>query len=291
MSVKCMARVWEKSTQKGSRLLLLLAVADYADDNGFAWPGIEKLAEKTRMSPRQTMRLVEHARKDGELIVVKRRAKGNLYIVTPGLTEEQLRQAAERMKRFGGGDILISDILSLIANSVDIPKVTWESLISDIAVSHESDIAVSPDPSLTVSESSILPETADKKERCQVDPLEHMLEVWQEREGKKSWTVPPEAGGADAFAGGPVDAFCEVLAGISPRKLPDKKRAGWAKRLRHIAEEWEATAEDMERAIRAVPDSDISWKTYKKPFGAFGEDIGALLKDDGHDKTIIKVKR
>ena len=291
MSVKCMARVWEKSSQKGSRLLLLLAVADYADDNGFAWPGIEKLAEKTRMSPRQTMRLVEHVRKDGELIVVKRRAKGNLYIVTAGLTEEQLRQAADRMKRFGGGDILKSDILSLIADSVDIPKVTWESLISDIAVSHESDIAMSPDPSLTVSEPSILPETAGEEEKCQVDPMEHMFEVCQKRGNEKSWTVPPEAGGADAFADGPVDAFCEVVAGIVPRKLPDKKRKTWAKELRRIASEWEATAEDMERAIRAVPDSDIGWKTYKKPFGAFGEDIGALLKEDGTEKAVIKVKR
>lgn len=54
MSIKIMSRVWEKSQLKGSELLLLLAIADNARDDGHAWPGLTTLAEKTRLS-RQTV--------------------------------------------------------------------------------------------------------------------------------------------------------------------------------------------------------------------------------------------
>lgn len=69
MSIKAMSHVWEHSNQKGSRLLMLLAIADFADDHGVAYPGIERLAKKTRMSERNaqmTLRALEQA---GELTI------------------------------------------------------------------------------------------------------------------------------------------------------------------------------------------------------------------------------
>jgi hypothetical protein len=35
MSIRVMTKVWDHSTQKGSTLLLLLALADHAADDGF----------------------------------------------------------------------------------------------------------------------------------------------------------------------------------------------------------------------------------------------------------------
>ena len=52
MSIQCIDRVWEHSGQKGAGLLLLLAIAGYAGDNGFAFPGLATLAAKTRLSRR-----------------------------------------------------------------------------------------------------------------------------------------------------------------------------------------------------------------------------------------------
>ena len=40
MSVKVMAHVWKHSKQSGLRLLLLLTIADFATDEGEAWPGL-----------------------------------------------------------------------------------------------------------------------------------------------------------------------------------------------------------------------------------------------------------
>lgn len=53
MSVKAVARVWERSAAKGSELLVLLAIADYAQDDGRnAWPSQLQLATKSRMTER-----------------------------------------------------------------------------------------------------------------------------------------------------------------------------------------------------------------------------------------------
>ena len=58
MSIKVMNRVWDESQHKGSTLLLLLAIADHAADDGYCWPNVKTLAQKIRMSRRQTIRLL-----------------------------------------------------------------------------------------------------------------------------------------------------------------------------------------------------------------------------------------
>ena len=63
MSIKIMNAVWHLSKQKGTPLLLMIAISDNANDNGEAWPGIEYLARKIRMSERQTQRLVRDLEK------------------------------------------------------------------------------------------------------------------------------------------------------------------------------------------------------------------------------------
>lgn len=89
MSIAVMTRVWSESQQKGSRLLLLLAIADHADEMGFAWPGITLLAEKIRMSVRQTKRLLTELEETGELYV-DRAEYHSRYVVTTGMTQEQI---------------------------------------------------------------------------------------------------------------------------------------------------------------------------------------------------------
>lgn len=67
MSVGVMARVWAKSKRRGAALLLTLAIADNANDDGVGWPGIKHLAKKTRMSERQTTRLISDLIQRGEI--------------------------------------------------------------------------------------------------------------------------------------------------------------------------------------------------------------------------------
>lgn len=64
-----MTSVWERSIQSGSALLLLLAIADFADDDGFAFPSVARLAKKVRLTERQTWSLIGKLKADGELAV------------------------------------------------------------------------------------------------------------------------------------------------------------------------------------------------------------------------------
>lgn len=71
MSIKMMSQVWEYSSAEGSELLLLLAIADFADDDGFAFPGTSTLAKKIRMSERSVKRLRQKLYEKGELQYLK----------------------------------------------------------------------------------------------------------------------------------------------------------------------------------------------------------------------------
>ena len=87
MSVRTISRVWEGSTHSGSELLMLLAIADFADDEGRAYPSISTLATKCRTKPRYAIVLLEALGRSGELEIQKhkgpmgRGGRTNLYRV------------------------------------------------------------------------------------------------------------------------------------------------------------------------------------------------------------------
>lgn len=83
MSIKVMSAVWEHSRAKGSELLLLLAIADYADDEGNAFPSVTNLAKKIRMTQRGTQMLLRKLEKLQELSTEHERGPNgrNLYRV------------------------------------------------------------------------------------------------------------------------------------------------------------------------------------------------------------------
>lgn len=64
-----MSRVWAGSRHKGGALLLMLALADFAHDDGTnAYPSVATLARKIRMSDRQVQRIIQQCEKSGELL-------------------------------------------------------------------------------------------------------------------------------------------------------------------------------------------------------------------------------
>lgn len=89
MSIHCLNRVWNESTVGGSELLVLLAIADHAHDDGSgAWPSKRTIARKAKISERQVTRIIQQLEDKGELAV--ERAAGpygtNAYTVLTGLT-------------------------------------------------------------------------------------------------------------------------------------------------------------------------------------------------------------
>ena len=51
MSVKVMSYVWDIPSFKGSDKLVMLCLADHADDSGLCWPSIDTIARKSGVSP------------------------------------------------------------------------------------------------------------------------------------------------------------------------------------------------------------------------------------------------
>jgi hypothetical protein len=83
MSVRTMARVWAESRHGGSLLLMLLAIADFADDEGNAYPAVGTLATKCRMSSRNANYVLAQLQDSGELVINGGGPRGtNRYRIT-----------------------------------------------------------------------------------------------------------------------------------------------------------------------------------------------------------------
>jgi hypothetical protein len=91
-----MAYVWDHSQQTGTNLLMMLAIADMANDAGRCWPTMDRLAQKCRMERRQAQYLIKHLVEVGELLVEHGRGRGypSIYVVK-GAAECTLSGPAE----------------------------------------------------------------------------------------------------------------------------------------------------------------------------------------------------
>lgn len=69
MSIAVSKAVWERSKARAGDLLVLLRIAEFADDSGRAFPSIARLAEECRMDRSNVKRHIARLRAMGELSV------------------------------------------------------------------------------------------------------------------------------------------------------------------------------------------------------------------------------
>ena len=89
MGVEASTAVWKRSKHKGTKLVLMLAIADHADDQGIAFPSTVTLSKKIRMSHSFTRIKLKELEDSGELkIIIKGGGRlSNRYQIT--LLEEK----------------------------------------------------------------------------------------------------------------------------------------------------------------------------------------------------------
>ena len=103
-----MNAAWQNGPSNKTELLVLLALADNADDQGRCWPSYQTIAEKSRVSRRHAIRIINKLCNDDYLEKKKRMKKGeqtsNMYLIN---TKK-----------------ICSDNVSLVTNNVTTPSDT-----------------------------------------------------------------------------------------------------------------------------------------------------------------------
>lgn len=70
MSIRVTSRVWDDQTiTDQSELLVLLAIADFCNDDGEAWPSVNRIAQKARICERTARYKIRLLQEKGRLIV------------------------------------------------------------------------------------------------------------------------------------------------------------------------------------------------------------------------------
>jgi DnaD/phage-associated family protein len=170
MGIAIMSRVWESSKQSGSALLVILALADRADEDGICWPGIGDIARRARLGDRQVQRIIFQLKECGELYIQNAVGRGhtNNYFITCGLESEAISDVLKRRfdmsetaARLAAETTAKGDTQDTIKpkkgdtqDTVKEPKkVTPKTPLKREKVTPKTikgDIAMSPEPSITV---------------------------------------------------------------------------------------------------------------------------------------------
>jgi hypothetical protein len=87
MSIKLMTAVWDREDLSSTQKLVLLSLADWANDEGLCWPSIERLAIKTSMAGRSVQRIIRDLESMGFVKRDEVLGKGNRYWIHIPLTQ------------------------------------------------------------------------------------------------------------------------------------------------------------------------------------------------------------
>lgn len=79
MSVHVSSWVWKHAEAKGNALLVLLALADMANDDGVCWPSKQHLADRTRLSLSTVKRVIGQLREGRQVVADVSMGRSNVY--------------------------------------------------------------------------------------------------------------------------------------------------------------------------------------------------------------------
>jgi len=82
MSIKLMTAVWERDDLTSTHKLVLLALADWANDEGLCWPSINRLAVKASLTTRAIQKAIRQLEQMGFVRREEVSGKGNRYWIS-----------------------------------------------------------------------------------------------------------------------------------------------------------------------------------------------------------------
>lgn len=93
MSNKRSTAVWEHSHQKQTKLLIMLSLADRADDDGYCWPSLNDTAKRAKTLRSYATEMIRDLERDGELYIHAKPGHTHRYLVLPGMSEDEIFKA------------------------------------------------------------------------------------------------------------------------------------------------------------------------------------------------------
>lgn len=189
MGIGLMETIWTQSTQEDAYRLLLLAIANNAnDDTRVGWPGIAYLAVRIRKSERQTQRLIHDLAETGDLAVEWGVGRGNpnIYHVLTGLSAEEIADRKALVDQINNGSEASEARYNIQKGDTrrhhnqrekSIKKVTADGIKGDIGdkkgdiEDKKGDIAMSTEPSIEPSNKLSLKPSEGKSADAAPSPL------------------------------------------------------------------------------------------------------------------------
>ncbi len=104
MSIDLLNRAWASNVDHTTQLLVLLSLADQANDRGLCWPSIEHVSKRARCSPRSVIRATNALAGAGHISIERKTGRGraNVYHVHPIARKEEGGGAAAEPARGEG---------------------------------------------------------------------------------------------------------------------------------------------------------------------------------------------
>lgn len=139
MSITAIKHVIEHSKTKGSARVLMIVLADMANDDGECWPGKANLAKKVNCIPRHIVRLVQDCERLGELRVIQSQNDGesNRYLIT-GLASEKRIKKARAVRPLSERKFPVGGVTGDTSDSNDTPPMSPVTLPPMSPVTPES---------------------------------------------------------------------------------------------------------------------------------------------------------
>jgi hypothetical protein len=100
MSNLIMGRVFKTSKTKSNDRLMMVSIADNADDYGYAWPGMKLLANKMGNDNRNTAAVrIDMLSQTNELGVYPQKGASHHYLIFTGMTRGEVKVAIRRLAK------------------------------------------------------------------------------------------------------------------------------------------------------------------------------------------------
>jgi len=323
MSIKIMSKVWEQSSHEGSPLLLLLALADHASDDGVCWPGIPRLAYKTRKTERHTKRLLIKLEKSGEVYIAREVGRGNtnMYYITLGFDEEDIvhtlikrfefdpakavqvaQQIIQLQEKGDTQDTFSDEEQDEKGDTQGQEKVTSGAEKVTPGV-QKDDIAVSPESSLTVIEPS--EENRQKEADSFPKNPEQPQPDRKERDDENPSIDDPhgrDSRSLDLGAGGSQPAEAAGISSTLPDRRGDDAGAGMADPVvESVVTQTETHLDEFDLARATLAHREAAGGAWTDPPPAGGDDAvaaralacfcniqGEMLTDDEQGSMVLK---